>query len=82
MFMHSIVPNLERTYPLDLSVHARSPLYDAQPCHHNCEVIGGQCFHTGSARLADDLYKRYKVHNDHERLWLDLERYYGTIFGF
>jgi hypothetical protein len=80
MFMRSLVPNLERTYPLDLSVHAREPLYEAQPCMDKCEVIGGRCYHSGSPRLAADLYKRFMVHNNHERLWLDLEKYYGTIF--
>lgn len=80
MFMRPIALRKAEIIPLDLSVHARSPLYAEHGGMDNCEVIGGRCYYSGSYAMAQDIARRFISKPDPERLWLELENYYGAIF--
>lgn len=79
MFLRLSAHGVDRTYPLDIGVHSPVPLFGEHGGMDNCEVLGGKCFYSGSHSLAADLYNRFRVSRDPERLWLDLESYYGRV---
>jgi hypothetical protein len=80
MFMRPIALRRAEIIPLDLSVHARSPLYDEHSGMDNCEVLGGRCYYSGSYQMAREIATRFIAKPDPSRLWAELERYYGAIF--
>lgn len=77
MFMRVTGHGEDKLYPLDVGVHSHTPLYTDQAPMHNCEILEGECYYSGSHRLATDLNSRFRVSQDPERLWRDLEQYYG-----
>lgn len=81
MFMRLTAHGMDKTYPLDIGVHSPRPLYEEQGHLDNCDVLGGKCYYSGSMKLATDLYNRFRVCQDTERLWQDLENYYGRALA-